>query len=410
MAIVRRTGGVDQLEYPEGKVLDKTNGYFSDVRVSPDGQHVAYLDHSAWGDNQGSVAIVDRSGKKTTLTPVFQGVQGLAWSPRGEIWFTEPGQNMGSAIHAVDPAGKTRVVFSTLEPIELFDVAADGRALVGSHHPQREGTALLYGWDAPRPLVVPGEVSESLICPDGKCAVVLNHIAVDYETLAIRADRPGAVRLSSGNGFSVTPDGTQVLVANIGATTLSVVPMSLGPTREVPNPEKLSYRGVGRWLPDGKRFAIPARKGSEPSRGYVVDAATGAAQAFGAPGVEWGFFLQPPVTPDGKFVVLQDAQGGLQRWPIDGGEPLPIPNLLEGDQPINFTVDGHALFVAGRGLPIPIVKLDLATGERTPWLSLAPTDAAGLRYATVEMTADGKHWVLGYSKLLTDLYVVEGLK
>jgi hypothetical protein len=43
-------------------------------------------------------------------------------------------------------------------------------------------------------------------------------------------------------------------------------------------------------------------------------------------------------------------------------------------------------------------------------MTLAPTDAAGLRYATVEMTPDGKHWVLAVSKLLTDLYVVEGLR
>jgi hypothetical protein len=77
---------------------------------------------------------------------------------------------------------------------------------------------------------------------------------------------------------------------------------------------------------------------------------------------------------------------------------------------VNFTSDGRSLFVAGRGVPIPVAKLDLATGERTPWLSLSPTDAAGIRYATVEMTMDGKHWVFGYSKLLTDLYVVEGLK
>jgi hypothetical protein len=410
LAIVRRTEGIDQLEYPVGKVLDKTNGYFGDVRVSPDGQRVAYTDHPTWGDNQGHVAVVDRSGKKTTLASDFDAIQGLAWSPRGEIWFSQPGSTDGSFIHAVDLRGNRRVVFAGIEPIELFDVAPDGRALVGSQHAQREGTALLEGWTEPRPLIVPGEVSEALISPDGKTAIVLNHLMQGYETLAIHADRPGAVRLSSGNGLSVTRDGSHVLVSSMGGETLYVVPIGLGAMREVPNPEKLSYRGVGRWLPDGKRYAIPARKGSEPSRGYVVDAATGAARPFGAPGIQWNLFLQPPVSPDGTVVVLQDAEGAMQRWPIDGGDPLPIPGLLEGESPLSFTEDGRALFVAGRSIPIPIVKLDLASGARTPWMTLAPTDSAGLRYATVEMTPDGKHWVLAVSKLLTDLYVVEGLK
>jgi hypothetical protein len=196
----------------------------------------------------------------------------------------------------------------------------------------------------------------------------------------------------------------------MGVETVLVVPMGLGATHEVPNPERLSYLGVGRWLPDGKRYAIPARKGSEPSRGYVVDATTGAARPFGAPGVHWSLFLQPPVSPDGTVVVLQDADGTMRRWPIDGGDPLPIPGLLEGESPLSFTEDGRALFVAGRSIPIPVTKLDLASGARSPWMTLAPTDAAGLRYATVEMTPDGKHWVLAVSKLLTDLYVVEGLR
>jgi len=410
LAIVRRVEGIDQLEYPAGKVLDKTDGYFGDVRVSPDGERVAYTDHPTWGDNQGNVAVVDRSGKKTTLAKDFESIQGLAWSPRGEIWFSAPGGTEGSYIHAVDLKGNRRVVFAGIEPMELFDLAPDGRALVGSQHTQREGTALLEGWTEPRPLIVPGEVSEALISSDGRTAIVLNHLAPGYETLAIHADRPGAVHLFSGNGLSVTRDGSHVLVSSVGGETLHVVPIGLGAAREVPNPEKLSYLGVARWLPDGKRYAVAARKGSEPSRGYVVDATTGGARAFGAPGVQWNLFLQPPVSPDGSVVVLQDVEGAMQRWPIDGGDPLPIPGLLEGESPLSFSEDGRALFVAGRSIPIPIVKLDLASGVRTPWMTLAPTDAAGLRYATVEMTPDGKHWVLAVSKLLTDLYVVEGLK
>src|SRR5262249_51679860 len=45
------------LEYPIGHVLYVTKGYVSDVRVSPDGKLVAFMDHPVLGDNIGAVAI-----------------------------------------------------------------------------------------------------------------------------------------------------------------------------------------------------------------------------------------------------------------------------------------------------------------------------------------------------------------
>src|SRR5678816_1489420 len=131
MAIVRRLEGNDQLEYPAGSVLDKTTGYFGDVRISPDGNTVAYTDHPAWGDNRGNVAIVDRSGKKTTLVRDLEAVQGMAWSPDGkEIWYTDLPGNQG-VLCAVAIGREPRVVYHSIASIELFDIAPDGRVLMG---------------------------------------------------------------------------------------------------------------------------------------------------------------------------------------------------------------------------------------------------------------------------------------
>ena len=45
--------------------------------------------HPLSNDNRGSVAVVDRAGKKRTLADKYIGVQALAWSPKGdEVWFT----------------------------------------------------------------------------------------------------------------------------------------------------------------------------------------------------------------------------------------------------------------------------------------------------------------------------------
>ncbi len=92
LAVVRAPNWRYRLEFPVGKVLYDTTGWISDPRVSPKGDSVAFLDHPVFGDDLGSVAIVDRSGKKRTLSTGWEGVQGLAWSASGEeILFTAQG-------------------------------------------------------------------------------------------------------------------------------------------------------------------------------------------------------------------------------------------------------------------------------------------------------------------------------
>ena len=84
LAIVRRVDGRERLELPAGRVLYETAGYISHVRVSPRGDRIAFADHALWADDVGTIAVVDLSGAKKTLTGIWAGgVSGLAWSPSG---------------------------------------------------------------------------------------------------------------------------------------------------------------------------------------------------------------------------------------------------------------------------------------------------------------------------------------
>jgi serine/threonine protein kinase len=83
LALVRRVDGLAQLEYPMGKVLYKTAGYISDIRVAPDGQHVLFMDHQIETDNRGWVRMVDTTGTVTTLAGEFPAEQGVTWSADG---------------------------------------------------------------------------------------------------------------------------------------------------------------------------------------------------------------------------------------------------------------------------------------------------------------------------------------
>jgi Tol biopolymer transport system component len=45
LAVVRRVGGKDRLEYPLGKVLYETAAWISYPRISPDGKLVSFIDN-----------------------------------------------------------------------------------------------------------------------------------------------------------------------------------------------------------------------------------------------------------------------------------------------------------------------------------------------------------------------------
>src|SRR5213596_1693084 len=68
LAVVRAERGKNVLEYPVGHVLYETPGWISYMRISPDGNRVAFLDHNLIGDDRGDVAVVDRTGKTTVLS------------------------------------------------------------------------------------------------------------------------------------------------------------------------------------------------------------------------------------------------------------------------------------------------------------------------------------------------------
>jgi hypothetical protein len=97
---------------------------------------------------------------------------------------------------------------------------------------------------------------------------------------------------------------------------------------------------------------------------------------------------------------------------VDGGDSRPIAALLPGEFPLRYTADGRAIYVWKRGdLPARISRLDLESGRREVWKDLLPADPAGVeRISNVLVTPDGKGYAYCYARLLSDLFVVEGLK
>ena len=133
LAVVSFAGGRYRLEYPVGKVLYEPPGWITYARVAPNGERIAFLDHPRLGDIGGSVTVLDRAGKKVTLSSGWKALQGLAWSSTDdEVWFTgsRSGKGGSSALYAVTLAGRERLVFSSPGTLKLHDISPDGQRVL----------------------------------------------------------------------------------------------------------------------------------------------------------------------------------------------------------------------------------------------------------------------------------------
>ena len=78
---------------------------------------------------------------------------------------------------------------------------------------------------------------------------------------------------------------------------------------------------------------------------------------------------------------------------------------------MTFFADDKSLLVRNRSLPVQVTRVDIATGHREPWKEVAPADPAGVQsIPSLRFSADGKSYAYSTFRVLSDLYVVDGLK
>src|SRR5262249_54031804 len=124
MAVIRFGIRPGALEYPRGKTIYESAGWLSDVRVSPSGSEVAFIDHPLRGDDAGNISVVDTKGAKRILSADWASADGLAWSPSGnEVWFTAARTGLTRALYAVSLSGKLRPIAAFPGTLMLCDIS-----------------------------------------------------------------------------------------------------------------------------------------------------------------------------------------------------------------------------------------------------------------------------------------------
>ena len=412
LAVVHIVGGQSRLEYPIGKVLYESAGWISNLRFSPKGDRLAFIDHNLLGDDGGTVSVVDLSGKKSDLTQRWASAFGLAWSPSGdEVWFTATATGFSRSLRGVSLSGKLRELLSAPGTLTLHDAGTGGRALI-SRDAMRAGTiGLAPGENKERDLswqdwTVPSDISE-----DGKVMLFVEAGEAgggEYAVFTRDTNGESAVRLGQGSSRALSPDGKWALVLrqNMSPPDFVLLPTGVGQQRTLSTGNVIPNHG--HFFADSKRLLFDGHEPGHASRVYVMNLDGGQPR----PTTPEGFSLGThPLSPDGQRIATLTSDG-IALVSVDGGEPQPVRGSQPGDSPLRWAKDGQVLFIGHRGeTACPVSRLDLQTGSRTTWKTFSPTDVAGVvGVACPGISADEQHYVFGYTRNLSDLFLVDHLK
>jgi hypothetical protein len=161
-------------------------------------------------------------------------------------------------------------------------------------------------------------------------------------------------------------------------------------------------------------------EGDEYARSYVQD----LQEPEGLPQyiTEEGY-VAVLLSPDMKKLVVRhpnDEKYYFHEYPVrsDGPDPVLIPGLQGGDEPIQWNKDASALYVRGpevRGrenLYADILLVDLRSGERTSRQKIEPPDPIGNigLSGRVVITPDGNSYAATFWNVLNRLTLGKGLK
>ena len=382
--------------------------------MSPDGNLVAFEEHPILNDDGGSIAVVDRAGKKRTLADGFSTVWGLAWAPGGkEVWFTASRLGSDRSLYAISLSGRERLLDRITGGLTLHDVSRDGRALISHDVPRLGILGMSTGESRERELSWLDNSLAADLTSDGQTLLIAESGeggGPGYSVYLRKMDGSPAVRLGEGDASALSPDGAWALAisARSSPAQLVLLPTGAGGPRTLTHDEINHQRAV--FFPDGKKVLFA---GNEPGRGtrlYVQDLVGGKPQAITPEGIR--LTRSKPLSPDGKSVIAHGPDGKAYLYPITPGEPRPVLGLELGELPIQWSADGRFVYVYRRGdVPARVSRLERASGRRELWKELQPGDTTGLEeVANIWLTSDGRSYVYNHIRTLCDLYLAEGFK
>jgi dipeptidyl aminopeptidase/acylaminoacyl peptidase len=330
------------------------------------------------------VAVTDLAGKARRLTHEWSDLAGLGWSRSGdEIWFTGSDAGINSALYAVDLNGKQRDLLHIPGRLHLFDISKDGQVLITNEATRLE----VYGRHA-------GQKKDlRTVSNDGQWVVLEEDGeggGPQYSIFLQKTDGSAAIRLGSGMGLDISPDGKWVASTSVRQPAPTVLlPTGAGQPVTLADGQLFHSQDM-RFLPDGKGVIMVAAQPGKAPRTYIQLLDGTAPRALGPED-----FRGVEVSPDGKNVL---GRKDRTAWivPMSGTEPgEPLPAVKSNELVSGWVADSNSIYVTGMSsMPARAYVMDIKTGRRKLHHEYTPADLSGVPgiYGGL-ITPDGKFYM-----------------
>jgi eukaryotic-like serine/threonine-protein kinase len=413
LAIIHVVGGHDRLEYPVGTVLFDTPGYLSDLRVSPDGERVAFFDHSTRFpyDDRGGVDVVDRARHRSVLAKDFSSEEGLAWSADGRSVLFSADAGPGLQIREVGLDGRAHVALPTPGTMMMQDVSRAGRWLAIRDDRGFQVHVHLLGRTDDLDLSWLDQSVTSTISRDGRLLGLTDastFASADYASIVRKTDGSPAVKLGDGWVSDFTPDG-QWVVTVVPSTPpqLRLYPVGAGETRRLDFGAFEALSDAHVWGPGADSTLACGTMSGHVPRCYLRTTSASAWRPVTDDGVDHAF-----VSPDGHLVLTTSPDGSNRLYDLRTVSGRPVHGLRAADRVLRWSPDGKALWVwRADTLPIVIERVDIATDQRVRLTTFIPQSGEGLRRtADVGLADDPRIYSYGSVVERSRLFVIEGAR
>jgi eukaryotic-like serine/threonine-protein kinase len=418
LVVAQNVGGHRHIEFPIGNPVYESTGWISSLRVSPQGDRAAFIDHAQAGSDAGTVLIINRHGDKKVLTQPLNSLEGLAWSPSGkEIWFvTSPiGEGWANQLRSMDLSGRQTLLLQLEGTSRLHDVFRDGRVLLSREE-----------WRDSLNFRGPGDQNErdlswfdlsglTDMAPDGSAIVFWEagdapRSASGADIYLRKTDGSPAIRLGEGGTGALSPDKKSVFVlTDTDPEQLVLMPVGVGEVKRIDSGGVGLHLGLG-FHPDGKHIVFAGNDGHGWFI-YIQDLDGGKPRRVSTEIDQPEFIDTQLVSPDGRFVWARDPQKKNWIYPLDGSQPRPVLGITADDLWANWGADGGHAYIYRNEFPIRVYRLELATGRRTLAREFMPANPIGLvGVGAVRMARNEKSGAYTYTRASSELYLVTGLK
>jgi serine/threonine protein kinase len=404
------------IEFPLGHVVaESSGGWYSNIRISPSGDRVAYVDHPALGDDRGFLTVLGRTGTPRRIGAEWGTIGGLAWRTADDLWITASRSSGSAELQAVTLAGTERTLQHVPGAVRLSDVGPDGRALVVTER-MRERTIGDLGSDGPHYLSSVAGSYPVEVSPDGRWFLAFDGSgdtgAGDYVIYKAPIDGSSPpTELGTGMVQGLSPDGRWVLAIAKHRDALVIVPFADGQPRTLPI--GTLHVDNASWFPDSRHVLLTAYAAGEAPRLYILDGDGDAPpRPFGRATLQLSpqFYTRAsPVSPDGRRVLLFDraTDQALVVDVLDGAE-----HPARGTEPGEFASrwsSEHRVLVR-RELASDLFEVDLDTGERRLWKHVVPLDPSAFGVIAMWISHDLKRSFAIEWHLDGTLFDVDGLR